>query len=151
MQSCSPDFSQVLCNMIHFGMDPQRALDAPRFCIGPGHAGSSGSVALEEGISGEAAKGLRAMGHPIEHGVSGDARKVLEIGSRPFLHVLHVLLYHISLMFFYTGGTQTGKNGNSLVCALGACIHLIQCPYPYAFARDWGFAVNNIKTIISII
>ena len=64
--------------MIHFGMDPQRALDAPRFCIGPGHAGSAGSVALEEGIPGEVAKRLRAMGHPIEHGVSGDSRAVLE-------------------------------------------------------------------------
>ena len=86
--------------MIHFGMDPQRALDAPRFCIGPGHAGSSGSVALEEGIAGEAAKGLRAMGHPIEHGVSGDARKALEIGSRPFLYVLHVFCT-TSLMLFH--------------------------------------------------
>ena len=61
--------------MIHFGMDPQVALDAPRFCIGPGHAGSSGSVALEEGVAGEVAKKLRAMGHPIEAGVSGNSRK----------------------------------------------------------------------------
>ena len=94
--------------MIHFGMDPQRALDAPRFCIGPGHAGSSGSVALEEGISGEAAKRMRAMGHPIEHGVSGDARKVLEIGSRPFLHVLHVFCT-TSLIFvhrWYSNGYE---------------------------------------------
>eukprot|EP00729_Bicosta_minor_P008015 gene8015-1693_t len=27
---------QVLCNMIEFGMDPQEALDAARFCVGPG-------------------------------------------------------------------------------------------------------------------
>ena len=28
---------QVLLNMLHFNMDPQAALDAPRFCLGPGH------------------------------------------------------------------------------------------------------------------
>ena len=28
---------QVLLNMTEFGMDPQQALDAPRFCIGHGH------------------------------------------------------------------------------------------------------------------
>ena len=28
---------QVLLNMAEFGMDPQQALDAPRFCIGHGH------------------------------------------------------------------------------------------------------------------
>ena len=27
---------QVLCNMIEFGMNPQEALDAARFCVGPG-------------------------------------------------------------------------------------------------------------------
>ena len=28
---------QVLLNMAEFGMDPQQALDAPRFCVGHGH------------------------------------------------------------------------------------------------------------------
>ena len=28
---------QVLLNMLQFGMEPQRALDVPRFCIGQGH------------------------------------------------------------------------------------------------------------------
>ena len=41
---------------------------------GPGHMGFSGSVALEDGIPGEVANKLRAMGHPIEAGVSGNAR-----------------------------------------------------------------------------
>ena len=28
---------QVLLNMLEFGMNPQKALNQPRFCIGPGH------------------------------------------------------------------------------------------------------------------
>ena len=28
---------QVLLNMLLFNMDPQTALDQPRFCVGPGH------------------------------------------------------------------------------------------------------------------
>ncbi len=28
---------QILLNMLEFNMNPQQALDQPRFCVGPGH------------------------------------------------------------------------------------------------------------------
>ena len=62
---------QVLLNMITFGMDPQMAGAAPRFC----HFGSStptgetmtngGSVGLEMGITALARQGLIAKGHRL--------------------------------------------------------------------------------------
>jgi gamma-glutamyltranspeptidase/glutathione hydrolase len=54
---------QVLLNMMQFGMDPQAALDAPRFCIPSGS--SSGEVLLEEGISGESMAALQSFGHAV--------------------------------------------------------------------------------------
>lgn len=63
---------QVLLNMIEFGMDPQKAGAAPRFC----HFGSStpradhhmtdgGRVGLERGIGPEVREGLRKKGHQL--------------------------------------------------------------------------------------
>ncbi len=63
---------QVLLNMIEFGMDPQKAGAAPRFC----HFGSStpradhhmtdgGRVGLEHGIGEEVRQGLRRKGHTL--------------------------------------------------------------------------------------
>ena len=40
---------QVLLNMILFGMNPQEALDAPRFCIGASEGGEFGHISLEDG------------------------------------------------------------------------------------------------------
>jgi gamma-glutamyltranspeptidase/glutathione hydrolase len=45
------------------GVDPQSALDMPRFCIGNGTAG--GEVALEVGISAETIADLARRGHPV--------------------------------------------------------------------------------------
>jgi len=50
---------QVLLNMIDFGMDPQTALDAPRFCVEPGF------IAFEDGISTEVLDSLRKLGFPV--------------------------------------------------------------------------------------
>jgi gamma-glutamyltranspeptidase/glutathione hydrolase len=54
---------QVVVNMVDYGMNPQEALDAPRFCIGSGT--SSGAVALEEGIPLEVMAALSRMGHVV--------------------------------------------------------------------------------------
>ena len=55
-------------------MDPQTAIDAPRFCIADGRAG--GLVHLEEGIAEGVAAALRARGHAVAPGppVAGWAR-----------------------------------------------------------------------------
>ncbi len=60
---------QVLLNMLVFKLNPQSALDAPRFCIGAGTPDEGDvldMVFLEEGISEEVAEELRGMGHKIE-------------------------------------------------------------------------------------
>jgi gamma-glutamyltranspeptidase/glutathione hydrolase len=48
---------QLLSNLINFSMDPQAAVDAPRFCIESGEA--KGEVMLEEGIEREAVEELK--------------------------------------------------------------------------------------------
>ena len=45
------------------GLDPQAALERPRFCIEDGTAG--GKAALEEGIPAQVVAELAEMGHPV--------------------------------------------------------------------------------------
>jgi len=82
---------QVLINMIDFGMDPQEALCAPRFCITSkpkkGKAGfayhdeGESVVALEEGIAPEVAQALKDKGHDILYPVSGHERSLFGRGQ----------------------------------------------------------------------
>jgi gamma-glutamyltranspeptidase/glutathione hydrolase len=53
---------QVVLALLDDGLDPQAALDRPRFCIEPDE--QAGQVSLEEGISPQALAELQAMGHP---------------------------------------------------------------------------------------
>jgi len=69
---------QVLVNMIDFRMDPQAALDAPRFCIASGTAG--GAVALEEGILNSVVHELLSMGHSVKL-MTGFARSIFGRGQ----------------------------------------------------------------------
>ena len=55
---------QVFSAMVDSGLDPQAALDLPRFCIEDGTSG--GAVALEEGISDAVAADLTERGHPVK-------------------------------------------------------------------------------------
>jgi len=54
---------QVISNLIDYGMNPQEALNAPRFCIRDGTSG--GKIALEEGIALETMSTLSRMGHEV--------------------------------------------------------------------------------------
>ena len=61
---------QVLLNMLVFGLTPQAALDAPRFCIGAGTPDEGEvmdrTVYLEDGIKPDVVEGLRKLGHEVE-------------------------------------------------------------------------------------
>jgi gamma-glutamyltranspeptidase/glutathione hydrolase len=70
---------QVLLNTLVFGLNPQAALDAPRFCIGGDYQLGS-LVYIEEGVSLEVVEGLRKLGHQIEV-VSGMNRAVFGRGQ----------------------------------------------------------------------
>jgi gamma-glutamyltranspeptidase/glutathione hydrolase len=69
---------QVFSAMVDGKLDPQAALDLPRFCIGDGTSG--GDVALEEGIPDEVAAELEVRGHPVQK-VSGWERAVFGRGQ----------------------------------------------------------------------
>jgi gamma-glutamyltranspeptidase/glutathione hydrolase len=77
---------QVVVGLVEDGLDPQAALDRPRFCIEAStersrSAGtSSGRVALEEGIPLETVATLAEMGHPVET-VSGYGRALFGRGQ----------------------------------------------------------------------
>ena len=53
---------QILVNMIDFGLDPQEALNAPRFSYRP----AEGVIGLESMVSGMVAYELRSKGHKME-------------------------------------------------------------------------------------
>ena len=67
--------------MIDFGMDPQTALDLPRFCVGTGHRGCHGAVSLEEGISDIVIQKLGKLGHIINGPVCGHDRALFGRGQ----------------------------------------------------------------------
>jgi gamma-glutamyltranspeptidase/glutathione hydrolase len=69
---------QVVVGLAEDGLDPQQALDRPRFCIDDGTAG--GAVSLEEGIPEETIAELAEMGHPVQV-VQGYARALFGRGQ----------------------------------------------------------------------
>lgn len=81
---------QIILNMLHRNLNPQAALDAPRFCISPavpatgGNAAVSAKVYIEDGISAETVEALRKMGHEIEV-LSGTKRAMFGRGQVSFL------------------------------------------------------------------
>jgi gamma-glutamyltranspeptidase/glutathione hydrolase len=76
---------QVLLNQYLFGMNPQEALDAPRFCIGKGMPNDDGAVeativSVEEGIPLEVVQGLQQLGHTVQV-VTGHSRVLFGRGQ----------------------------------------------------------------------
>jgi gamma-glutamyltranspeptidase / glutathione hydrolase len=69
---------QVLSALVDDGLDPQSALDVPRFCIDVEESG--GRVALEEGIPSNVLSDLEALGHPV-YSVSGYDRSLFGRGQ----------------------------------------------------------------------
>ena len=69
---------QVLNAMIDDGLNPQEALDRPRWCLKAGTPDSA--LALEEGIPVQTMAKLAEMGHPVQP-VSGRARGVFGSGQ----------------------------------------------------------------------
>jgi gamma-glutamyltranspeptidase/glutathione hydrolase len=69
---------QVAVSLIDDKLDPQTALDQPRFCITDGRAG--GKVALEDGIPVEVMSQLAMMGHQVAP-ISGHARAIFGRGQ----------------------------------------------------------------------
>ncbi|XP_072428128.1 glutathione hydrolase-like YwrD proenzyme [Chiloscyllium punctatum] len=72
---------QVLLNMLEFGMNPQEALDAPRFCLEYEKSGGTWKLSLEEGISEPAAQRLIARGHNVHWPVRGHERSLFGRGQ----------------------------------------------------------------------
>jgi gamma-glutamyltranspeptidase/glutathione hydrolase len=54
---------QVFVQMVDHGLDPQAALDVPRFCLRP--ASAAGAVYLETGVPEETLRGLEQRGHSV--------------------------------------------------------------------------------------
>lgn len=69
---------QVFSALVDDGLDPQAALDLPRFCIDAEE--SNGRVAIEEGMPRETYEGLEKLGHPV-YWVSGYERALFGRGQ----------------------------------------------------------------------
>jgi gamma-glutamyltranspeptidase/glutathione hydrolase len=69
---------QVVLSMVDDHLDPQEALDQPRFCISDGQA--DGGVSLEEGIRFQVMDELSALGHDINK-ISGRERALFGRGQ----------------------------------------------------------------------
>ncbi|XP_048759135.2 glutathione hydrolase-like YwrD proenzyme isoform X2 [Ostrea edulis] len=72
---------QTLMNMVEFGMDPQRALDAPRVCVGGPYGFDSSIMTVEEGISLDIVKNLKSLGHTVEGPLTGENRSYFGRGQ----------------------------------------------------------------------
>ncbi|XP_078420379.1 glutathione hydrolase-like YwrD proenzyme isoform X1 [Cetorhinus maximus] len=72
---------QVMLNMLEFGMNPQEALDAPRFCVERAKSDGTWKLSLEEGISQSATQDLIARGHNVHWPVCGHDRSLFGRGQ----------------------------------------------------------------------
>jgi gamma-glutamyltranspeptidase/glutathione hydrolase len=94
---------QVIVNMVDYGMNPQEALDAPRFFILGGTAG--GKVGLEDEIGVQVMSQLATMGHEVVP-CSGWARGIFGRGQ---------IIHRNPSTGVLTGGSDPRADG----CAVG--------------------------------
>jgi len=83
--------------MIDYKMDPQQALDVPRFCIEDGT--SSGRVSIEEGIPEQVMERLASLGHHVTV-VRGPSRAVFGRGQ--------IILRHPDTGVYWAGSDPRG-------------------------------------------
>jgi len=93
---------QVLSALVDKELDPQAALDLPRFCIDVDEAG--GDVAIEDGIPNETMAQLEKMGHPV-YRVTGYERALFGRGQ-------------VILRDAETGALQAGSDPRADGCAM---------------------------------
>ena len=93
---------QVLSALVDHGLDPQSALDLPRFCIDVEESG--GRVSLEEGIPPAVMSEMQRMGHPV-YPVSGYDRSIFGRGQ-------------VILRDAETGGLCAGSDPRADGCAM---------------------------------
>lgn len=65
---------QLVVNLLANVLDPQTAIDAPRFCILDGS--QNGTLFLEEGFHPETVSKLQQMGHKMKANIKGHEREV---------------------------------------------------------------------------
>ncbi|MGE5263844.1 MAG: gamma-glutamyltransferase [Acidobacteriota bacterium] len=70
---------QVVVGLMDDGLDPQAALDRPRFCIQP--ATAAGVVSLETGVPPQVVTELERRGHRLQPNVTGYARALFGRGQ----------------------------------------------------------------------
>jgi len=70
---------QVVVALADDGLDPQAALNRPRFCLAP--AAQGGLVSLEAGSPADVAEGLRRRGHLVQGPVAGFDRALFGRGQ----------------------------------------------------------------------
>jgi len=71
---------QVAVGLLVDALDPQAALDRPRF-FSDGEAGMAGTVHLEDGLPRQLVEGLAARGHRVSAAVAGHARAMFGRGQ----------------------------------------------------------------------
>jgi len=95
---------QLLVNMVTLGMNPQSAIDAPRFCIEDGTSG--GVLTIEDGTKPEIFEGLCAKGHTPMRMTRGTGRFVFGRAQ-------------IISKDVKTGALWGGSDGRADGCAIG--------------------------------
>ena len=95
---------QLTVGMVAAGLNPQEAIDLPRFCIADGTR--DGKIFLEEGVDEKVVQGLKDRGHELITKVSGYDRAIF--GRAQIIKRVRT-----------TGVYWAGSDGRADGCAIG--------------------------------